>query len=74
MTSFQALACGARAFLKASRHLQFGKEQRMKPRFLTESSGTLILIFLVLMLLAGLPIVVRPDLRDLTDSALLRQA
>jgi len=46
----------------------------MKPRSLTESSGTLILIFLVLMLLAGLPIVVWLDLRDLTDSAMLRQA
>ena len=46
----------------------------MKVRSATASSGGLILIVLVLLLLAGLPVVVWLDLRNLTEKALLRQA
>ena len=46
----------------------------MELRSTTASSGGLILIFLVLLLLASLPIVVWLDLRNLTEKALLRQA
>jgi adenylate cyclase len=40
----------------------------------TASSGGIVLIFLVLVLLVGLPVVVWLDLRNLTETALLRQA
>jgi adenylate cyclase len=46
----------------------------MHPRPVTATSRSLILIFLVLVLLAGLPLAVWLDLRNLTERALLRQA
>src|SRR5580704_7452572 len=46
----------------------------MHPRPVTATSRSLILIFLVLVLLAGLPPAVWLDLRNLTERALLRQA
>lgn len=46
----------------------------MKVRSATAGSGGLILIGLVLLLLAGLPLVVWLDVRNLTEKALLRQA
>ncbi|HEV2624115.1 MAG TPA: DUF3365 domain-containing protein, partial [Xanthobacteraceae bacterium] len=46
----------------------------MQPRPVTATSRSLILIFLVLVLLAGLPLAVWLDLRNLTERALLRQA
>jgi class 3 adenylate cyclase len=46
----------------------------MEPRSAKANRGTVILILVVLLLLAGLPIVVWLDLRNLTEKALLRQA
>ena len=46
----------------------------MEVRSVPTKSSAVMLIFLVLMLLAGLPIVVWLDLRNLTEAALLRQA
>src|SRR5580658_3294632 len=47
----------------------------MEPRSMTTSSrGGAMLIFLVLVMLVGLPIAVWQDLRNLTEKALLRQA
>src|SRR5437764_11887139 len=46
----------------------------MQPRPVTATSRSLILIFLVVVLLAGLPLAVWLDLRNLTERALLRQA
>jgi adenylate cyclase len=46
----------------------------MHPRPVTATSRSLRLIFLVLVLLAGLPLAVWLDLRNLTERALLRQA
>src|ERR1700687_5045170 len=46
----------------------------MHPRPVTATSRSLILIFLVLVLCAGLPLAVWLDLRNLTEQALLRQA
>jgi adenylate cyclase len=46
----------------------------MQPRSVTATKRSLMLIFLVLVLLAGLPVAVWLDLRNLTERALLRQA